>query len=206
VKTSARLLQTDFVGSRMRMLLVTLTYRPEVGWFPRQVTRFVKAARRWFADQGLKLRLVWVMELHKSGKPHYHAIVWLPRRRKLPEPDSAGWWPWGMTNVKPPKKLGGKIRSAAGYLAKYVSKDKGDLRRLPKGARMHGAAGLTDEARRERRWWLSPKYVREALGPLADIRIVRGGRMCATTGVFVPSPWVVEFDWGLVFIRRKEPC
>lgn len=83
-------------------------------------------------------------------------------------------------------------RHAVGYLAKYASKFTPECAEaMPHGFRSHGVGGLGDEARRELRWWKSPKEAREVLGLLADIRKIVGGYMDKLTGAFWPSPWRV---------------
>ena len=66
--------------------------------------------------QGEKLFLhyVWVLELTKRGRPHYHVLFWLPKGVSMPKADKQGWWKHGMT------RSGG--HSPVGYLCKYTSK------------------------------------------------------------------------------------
>ena len=65
--------------------------------------------------KGIFIHYVWVLELTKRGRPHYHVLFWLPRGISMPKADKQGWWRHGMTNTVP-------ARSPVGYLCKYTSK------------------------------------------------------------------------------------
>ena len=190
VMSSARLLEVDALlgGFRLRRLMITLTYRPEASPAVRDIAAFRDRMRQWFKRRGVPCRFVWVREAHKSGRPHFHVLVWLPRRFMLPAPDRRGWWPHGLTQVKP-------VHSGASYVAKYVSKGS-EPSAFPKGCRIHGAGGLCASSRRERRWWLLPLWARRVLGGFADPVRVRGGWCDRNTGLFAPSPWVVVVGAG----------
>ncbi|EQD71627.1 replication initiation protein, partial [mine drainage metagenome] len=116
----------------------------------------------WFKRRGAVCRFVWVREAHASGRPHYHVMVWLPRSLRLPAADACGWWPHGFSNTQ-------VVHSGAAYMAKYVSK-AGHLNSpaFPKGCRIHGSGGLSVRSRWDRRWFLSPRWVRESLGAGSD--------------------------------------
>ena len=180
-------------GLRGRWAMLTTTYRPGCEFSPRDISGLLKYLRRFFCSTrlarlwNLRFRYLWCLELTKAGKPHYHVLIWLPRGMRLPKPDKRGWWLHGLTRIE-------WARNAVGYLAKYASKFTGEaVGYLPKGARTHGVGGLGDESRRELRWWKAPLDAREALGPDADIRKVKGGYADKRTGEFWPSPWRVYF-------------
>lgn len=144
-------------------------------------------------------RYLWVGELTKRLRPHYHILIWIPRGMWLPKADRQGWWPHGSTKIE-------KARNAVGYLAKYASKFcAATAEAFPKGFRTHGVGGLNDESKRELRWWKSPSEAREALGPTADIRKALGGYVDKLTGEFWPSPWRVFFDKGRTIAWKLEP-
>jgi hypothetical protein len=176
-------------GVRTKWAFLTLTLRPGAKLEPRSISDLMKHVRGymqrklgWFVD-AYGFRFVWVMELTKAGVPHYHALVLLPAGRSLPKPDKQGWWKLGMTKIE-------WARNAVGYIAKYASKADAE-HQFPRGMRVHGCGGLDREQMRERRWWLSPKFFRDAFGADADIRIVRGGRLNRVTGEFLPAQWRV---------------
>lgn len=184
---SARLIHFEATAgsTRYRKTLVTLTYADADGWEPGHIGTFRRRLRDWCKARKIPARFVWVAELQQRGALHYHVLVWVPRRYRLPKPDRAGWWPHGMSNIK-------EAQHAVSYLAKYASKTTADEAiRYPKGARMHGAGGLSPESRRHIRYWQAPEWVREALTGRADIRKVVGGYACRITGEFLPSPWQV---------------
>jgi len=155
VLTSARLIQARLPSAVVWVpVMVTLTYRPGVTWEAGHIRRFVDTIRQWGRRAGWKLPILWVMELHKSGVPHYHVLVWMPRRLRLPRSDSRGWWPHGATNTV-------RARNGGGYLAKYAS--KGGAREgfsMPKGARIFGVSGMHQHERRVVAWWHLPKRLR----------------------------------------------
>lgn len=191
--TSARLLRDEVrPGSfRTKWAMVTLTYAPEHEWEPCHIVQFIKAIREYLRRRGHALRYVWVAELQKRGALHYHVLLQLPKGITLPKPDKRGWWPHGMTKIE-------WARHALGYLAKYASKGTTDDR-FPKGARISGAGGLSQEAKRIKRWWLSPSYVREAFGEQANpFRASGGGWLDRLSG-----EWLRPL-WGLVAVGRDS--
>jgi hypothetical protein len=186
--------------------MLTATYAEGSDASPRDVSELVKRIRgsfyRFNRRKGLgraRLRYLWVCELTKRLRPHYHLLIWIPRGYWMGKPDARGWWPHGMTKIE-------RARNAVGYLAKYASKFCGAMAEaFPKGFRTHGVGGLDEESRRELRWWKAPEDARTALGPLADIRKALGGYVDKLTGEFWPSPWRVSFVQGRVFAWKLEP-
>lgn len=158
IKTAARLishrLENDQLAKRHRWtaVMVTLTYAPGSKWASEHVSKYIKAVQKWAIRKGHKLPYAWVMELHKSGIPHYHIVWWIPRVWMMPRADKRGWWDHGCTNTI-------RARNAYGYLSKYAS--KGDEKaKYPKGARIHGVGGLTKMEARIVAWWKLPKDLR----------------------------------------------
>jgi len=178
---------------------ITLTYADADGWQPGHFSAFRNALKCWCRARRVRLRFVWVAELQKRGALHYHVVVWLPRGKFLPQADTQGWWPHGMTNIV-------TAQSPIGYITKYASKTTAaQAAGYPKGARMCGHGGLTPEGRRHVRYWQSPFWVRDSLGGRADIRKVSGGYMDKLTGEFLPSPWrVVVGAGGQVWAYRID--
>lgn len=168
-------------GFRMRAAMLTLTYRPDVGWENRHVSELLRHVRQWMARRGFTLQYVWVAELQRRGAVHYHLVIWLPKGLTLPKPDKQGWWRHGMTNIC-------WARKAAGYLAKYASKGE-DVREFPKGLRLHGRGGLELHQRRYVSWWLLPRYVRESFPTVGQwvTRATGGGWVDRTTGEWLAA-------------------
>lgn len=195
-------------STRGAWYMLTTTYASGRRASPRDVSELLKRIRGYFnraagrADRyrGSRFRYLWVLELTKSLRPHYHVLLWIPRGIFIPHVDRSGWWPHGLTKFE-------KARNAVGYLAKYASKFCGAAAEaLPKGFRTHAVGGLSDESKRELRWWKAPSEAREFLGPLADIRKALGGYADKLSGVFWPSPWRVLFLNGRTFAWRIESC
>lgn len=205
VKNAARCLGTlpSTNTLKLKWLFVTLTMRPDAELQPEDIYRFMKRIRQqasrsfpeWIERVGL--RYVWVMELTRAGRPHYHVALAVPKGYTLPKPDKRGWWTHGMTQVQ-------IARHPFGYLAKYLSKNQ-DGNSFPKGFRMFGVGGLNkvEGARKDLRWWNAPKFARDHFGPGADINRVNGGCIDRITGEFLPSPYFVIFRYGKPFILKK---
>lgn len=176
-------------GYRGRWLMVTPTYRPDVDWRPSHLRHCLHAMREWGRRCGVKLRYTWVMELTKRGRPHYHLLVFMPRHLHLPKMDKRGWWPHGSTKTE-------VARNAVGYLAKYASKafgacdpDTGDEYLFPRGARICGGTAVDGGQLPEWRYWAAPKWARDRVQPLTDLRRDVGGYFAPDTGEFFGSPW-----------------
>lgn len=205
VGNSAHMLDADahMSGSfRWRRLFVTLTYADGADWRPLHLSQFVDCVRKWFKrNGGMRMRLAWVLELQKRGAVHYHCIIWVPAHKLMPRPDQQGWWRWGSSGID---TVAGGINRPVAYLAKYTSKVGVDqCNRVPKGARMHGCNGLTEEGKRIVRYWRSPVFARDALGAGADIRKCQGGYVDKLTGEYLASPWKVTITpAGRVFAWR----
>lgn len=179
-------------GFRWRPAMLTLTYREERPWEPRDISETLKRIRQWMGRRGHKLRLAWVAELTARGAVHYHACIWLPKGLTLPKPDKQGWWPHGHTRIE-------WARRPISYMVKYTSKgedsfrldEHGNFQRItfPKGCRIHGRSGLDLAQRRIVAWWCLPRYVRENFSKVGS-RIVRangGGWLDHDTGQWLPS-------------------
>lgn len=200
VMTGARLHgeSCDATGERWNCLMVTLTYRPGEIWTPKHVTRCLDNAGKWARRQGFGLRYVWVMELTRAGVPHYHVLLWVPKRLRLPMFDKAGWWSYGMTNTV-------VAVAPVRYVAKYASK-AGEIDRFPRGARLFGVGGLGAGGRVTLRFWRASKRVRANLGSGADIRPVSGGFVDRITGLFSGSGWRRWIDADGNIHLEEVPC
>lgn len=149
---------------RHKAAMLTLTYAPDQEWQPRQISRLMQCIRDYLHRRGAKLRAVWVMELHKSGRPHYHVLLWLPRGITLPKPDKRGWWKHGSTRIE-------WARKPAAYLSKYASKGADGSADFPKGARIYGIYGCPVHLG----WWRAPGWMRKIAEPKNVIRRMPGG-------------------------------
>lgn len=198
--TRARLLDTELQseGFPYWCAFLTLTYRDIGGWSARDVTTFNKRLRDHLSRRGYRCPYVWCAELQKRGAVHFHQLVFLPDGLMLPKPDQCGWWTHGMTKVE-------RARCAVSYIAKYAGKMRTELD-FPRGLRLTGAGGLSPESRAEARWWLLPRYVREAFPQGTPIVKAPGGGFAnAETGEVVQSPYrFVRASKGAVYFRRRD--
>ena len=160
-------------GVRETVWFVTLTYVGVHDWRPNHLSRCMKAIRKWCAKRGVKFRYVWVAELQKRGAIHYHLAVWLPKSLQLPKFDKQGWWPHGHT-----QRVVGK--HPVGYLMKYLSK-VGPVQAFPKGARIHGYGGLTQQARGICTWLNLPSWCKQRFG-VGELQTVANRRVVRSTG------------------------
>lgn len=210
VRNSAHILDAaahvDEQHVRWRRLFVTLTYAEDGQWQPGHVGDFRRGVRDWFKRecQGTRMRMVWVMELTKRGRPHYHCMIWVRARDYFPNPHKAGWWPHGFAHVLSSKV---HINRPVAYMAKYASKFTAEqAKHVPKGARLYGVNGATQEGKRVIRWWRAPIFARDHFGGAADIRKVAGGYLNRATGEFLASEWKVTITpSGRVFAWRYIP-
>lgn len=203
VITSARLSVEEATrgGFRGSWAMCTLTYRDRVKWSKKQIARLTQHIRAYMHRKKMGvMRYVWVLELTKAGRPHYHLLVWMPLGRSLPKPDKQGWWPHGTTRIEWAKK-------PVGYIAKYASKgiESDQFELIPKGARMCGSGGLTVPARIELRYWKLPTWVRDVWAAVCDVGRVKGGYCLRSSGEFLASPWKVLFLGGGVFLLKRDP-
>jgi len=154
--------------------MVTLTYKSMHDWRGNQIREFMLWVKKL---AGCKLRAyAWVAELQKRGAIHYHVILVLSRGFRLPKPDRAGAWPYGMSRVE-------KARTFY-YIAKYTSKGNDqDDNEYPRGARTF-ATWICGEAKElpqhlSYRRSVFPKWLREILDDSPDCetarRVVGGG-------------------------------
>jgi hypothetical protein len=190
---------TTLRGFRVRPALVTFTYRDDVAWEARHITQVQNAIEKFLERRQVRYHAVWVMELTKRGRPHYHLVLWLPKGITLPKPDKRGWWVHGMTRIE-------WARRPVGYLIKYASKAE-DAGAFPPGARLFGVRGLGD-AREGYRYLRRPQWLREATLPADRLqRVARVGWLNQSNGEILRSPWVIVARgrcWSWVTVRRVD--
>lgn len=196
VRVTARTAQEHYQqsGFRYRVAFHTLTYRDGVEWEPRHITQYTKAFDSWARRRRIAYVLIWVLELTRAGRPHYHAVIFLPRGITPPKPDKQGWWRHGMSNVK-------WVRRPVAYISKYLSKGT-DEHDLPFGARITGDRGVKGVVRVKRSYWIAPKWLRE-MTEEGDHLLRRGEWWVnQTMGICYRSPWTLDgFEVGLVRIK-----
>lgn len=180
---------------RFRRVLVTFTYAPGVTPQAGQLREALLRMRKWVERQGAHWRCVWVLEFHRSGRPHYHAMLWLPKRLLLPKPDKRGWWTHGATNVR--GQMADKIKRGGSYLAKYLSKGCEAVAQAYRGARSFGVAGLEHVRKLIVRYWRQPGWL-DACPATLQGRAPGGGWRVA--GEVHVSPW----EWSGGRIRLAE--
>lgn len=210
ILTASRL-HTDHYSSsgfRSQVVMLTLTYRPSVEWRANHVSKFLNVIRSHLSRRKMSFSYVYVAELTKAGRVHFHVCLWLPYSFKLPKPDKAGWWPHGLTKVE-------RVRCSPAYLAKYASKAHKQangiaVRIFPRGLRLYAVGGLHKSVRPEYKYWRLPKWLREKLTITpsdACILKVQGGYMDLTTGEIHSTPWSVEkraHNWSWVLLKRTR--
>lgn len=166
-------LQAAQSGVRHNVWFVTLTYRGVGDWQPRHISRCLKAVRKWCSKRRVPFCYVWVAELQLRGAIHYHIAIWLPVKLRLPKFDKQQWWPHGMTQTV-------IAQNPVGYLMKYLSKIT-QFQRFPKGARIHGSGGLTENGRNICSWLRLPSWCKQLHG-VGELRTVNGHRVVQATG------------------------
>lgn len=147
-----------------RSALLTLTYRPDVEWSPLHIAALLDHYRKWAKRRKVLFSYVWVAELHKSGRIHFHVVFWVTGGETPPFPDAQGWWPHGASNAK-------WAVSPVGYIAKYASKTPTKAGAFPAGMRLWGAGGLTPPMRLQRSYACAPKWLRTLFS--APVHVVK---------------------------------
>jgi hypothetical protein len=190
-------------GGRWDTLLVTLTYRPGAKFGACHVREYIAATNLELKRRRIRARYQWVLELTKSGNPHYHVLWWVPHGQRLPMPDKTGSWEHGLSRIE-------RARNAVGYLVKYATKGTTDVYELPKGARLFGVGGgLAAEKLATHRaglpMWLLDRVSQDARAR----RVAHVGWIDLSTGEMFQTPFLVHWerdDWGIVVITitRKD--
>lgn len=192
---------------KLKPKFLTLTYRDGDDWRAGHIAKLVNRMTKYAARKGVELVMVRAAELQERGAIHYHLVVWIPYGFRFPKLDDAGWWPHGMTRWGTRSKR--DMKNPGAYLAKYASKggEPVDGHSFPKGARMHGAVGLTSSERQLKQFACRPRWLQKACGdvyqPLS--RVGGGWWLLEGTGELVRSPWVPEvIGYGRVRLRLRE--
>lgn len=186
-------------GVRVRAVMVTTTYRPDVAWGPRHITAALNCMWEWARRRRVWVMCVWRLEFTQRGVPHYHVLVWFPASELMPMWDEQGWWPHGMTRTTP------VARSAVGYLAKYASKacDWPAGTGGTSGARWFGVRGLSLRGRLRARWRAAPAWVRDRWPEGEPLKRLAGSWWRLGSFVELRSPWAASpVGDGFVFRWR----
>jgi hypothetical protein len=155
---------------RYRVGLVTLTYAPGEDWAARDISKLTDHYRKWAKRRGIDIGIIWTAEIgEKSGRFHYHLLLWLPLGYTPPKPDKQGWWSKGMSNCK-------WVRRPVAYVAKYAGKGSdGNSGTIPKGARLYGVLGLRGLLLIRWRWAMLPRWLRDLTREPMPVRRDTGG-------------------------------
>ena len=184
--------------------MVTLTYRPGEDWQANHVRDAFRKFSNWAKYHHGGARYVWVAELQGRGAVHYHLIAWLPQGVAMPHWDTVGWWSHGMTRSE-------QLLTGIGYVLKYLSKIS-HFHKFPKGLRLSGSGGFSDEARAVRQWKNLPDWCRQQYG-VGEVRRTaystapepgsprKSGLVVSETGEILESPWIVMRGAGRLFLR-----
>lgn len=87
-----------------------------VGAISPEITRYLKRCRK---ESGSLIRFLWVAESHKSGDPHFHALIHEPDpARPIRKEVLEGQWKLGYTKWRLCRS-----EAAARYVCKYLTKD-----------------------------------------------------------------------------------
>lgn len=127
----------------VRMVMQTLTYRGVDDWRPNQIRDYMQTVRKHLGDN--LLAYAWIGELQRRGAAHYHVLLVARKGTRIPYPDKAGWWTWGMTNVRAARSVF--------YVCKYVGKEYQKEGPFPRGMRMFAVWFRGDAVEDLQRWF-----------------------------------------------------
>jgi hypothetical protein len=129
IVTWANTVDTFYDDTKHRLVMVTLTYKPEIQWEKNHIRDFMKYVRRKLKKN--ILAYAWVAENHLSGRIHYHLYYVVFKKTDVPMPDKSGMWPYGSSKIETGK--------SPFYLVAYLKKEyQKDFSKRPKGMRTFG--------------------------------------------------------------------
>jgi len=151
-----------FFDDSRKCWLITLTYRCTVEEEQTHLTKARALFFRWYARNhpaAPKPRMVWVRELTKKGKLHYHIVMTGDYPGKW---DKLGLWPYGMTQVKNIKTSDTNSSTiiALRYITKYISKPDSKIDRRFKSWRSYGFAGFSMDEKKLVTYSLLPAWMK----------------------------------------------
>lgn len=180
----------------LRMVMVTMTYRPGEEWQPNDITHFLYICRKELGEA--LFGYAWAAEMQERGAVHYHLELVVKRGANVPYFDEAGWWVHGTTHFS-----SGPVRSPY-YICSYTSKEgyqkMGDF---PLGLRMFAVYIRPGTLSRSQAWnyhiSVYPAWLREILVARAVLytfesaRRKKGGGWIIADEV-VQSAWEVQLE------------
>lgn len=171
---------------------ITLTYNDDRAHDQRHISRFVTCLRKKLKRLGHPCLYIWTFE--RTGKLHYHVLLWLPHGMKLSSRLLGSWWTWGATWVASCRNAHNWKR----YIAKAASKDA-----LPSSVRIFAIGGLDAGGKIAVTMAVLPRWLRNIL-PKGAVprRRTGGGWIDLDTGVVYESPWC----WTPHGPRLKSRC
>jgi hypothetical protein len=135
-----------------KLIMATLTYRPGESWGPEHITGFLQKVKR---DKNVELfAYAWVAELMKNGSVHYHVMMYVKGKIKMP--DKSGMWTHGSSKVE-------SARTAFYLLMHAGKKYQKNFSRFPKGIRAFGVWVGDVNDREELKLSMVPKWVEKLL-------------------------------------------
>jgi hypothetical protein len=168
-------------GKPLRHVMITLTYAGDNrDWMPNQINEFIRTVKK---NLGNKLYgIAWVGETQLRGVIHYHVYLIVRKGTRIPMPDKAGWWKFGMSRIETGR--------SPYYLIKYLGKEyQKNFSEMPKGARSF-AISVSDKVIR-----LAVRFA--CLRVWEQVAVARDGWEC----LYSEREWhKSQSDWQLVYI------
>jgi len=125
----AEAVKSYYDKEKHRLVMVTLTYKPEIDWQPNHIRDYMQAVKRYVKPDLLSYS--WVVENHMSGRIHFHLYFVVNQGADIPMPDKSGMWPYGSSKIATGK--------SPYYLVSYLKKEyQKNFAVMPKGMRVFG--------------------------------------------------------------------
>ena len=116
---------------KLRMIMITLTYKRVEDYNQGDIRKYVKALKRKYEKK--IIAWAWVAEIQERGAVHYHMLLVIPKGTHFEYPDKSGMWKHGDSSVITAK--------TPYYLVKYTGKKyQKDLSKYPRGCRLYATS------------------------------------------------------------------
>jgi len=114
-----------------RMVMIMLTYKKVGDYKPGHINDYMKKIKQ---SVGKNIYgFAWVAELQDRGAVHYHLVMVVKKRSRIPMPDKSGMWKHGWSGIRTAK--------TPFYLLKYTGKEyQKDLQAYPKSCRLYAVS------------------------------------------------------------------